>query len=63
MIYVTDAFGYLGSVCIMLYKNFGEADLDWLSIFVHFSYATSVICTACFIGSAMFFARRSRQEA
>ena len=28
MIYVTDAFGYVGSVSVMLYKNFGEAKLD-----------------------------------
>ncbi len=61
MIYVTDAFGYVGSVGIMLYKNFGEANLDWLSFFVRFSYATSVICTVCFVASGIYFWRRSAQ--
>lgn len=58
MIYVTDAFGYLGSVGIMLYKNFGAADLDWLSFFIKFSYATSILCTVCFLASAAYFKRR-----
>jgi len=61
MIYVTDAFGYVGSVGIMLYKNFGEANLDWLSFFVRFSYATSLICTVCFVASGIYFSRRSAQ--
>lgn len=59
MIYVTDAFGYLGSVVIMLYKNFGAGEVQWLSFFVSFSYATSVLCTACFVASAVYFHRRS----
>lgn len=63
MIYVTDAFGYLGSVSIMLYKNFGEANLDWLSFFVRFSYATSVICTVCFVASGVYFARHAKGAA
>tara|TARA_Y100000780_G_scaffold232544_1_gene265570 strand:+ start:66908 stop:68227 length:1320 start_codon:yes stop_codon:yes gene_type:complete len=55
MIYVTDAFGYLGSVGLMLYKNFGQANLSWLEFFQAFSYATSIICSICFVMSLMYF--------
>ena len=60
MIYVTDASGYLGSVALLLYKNFGQADLSWLESFVNISYATSVVCTVCFLGSLVYFARITR---
>lgn len=60
MIYVTDAFGYAGSVGVLLYKNFGQADLSWLAFFRGFSYVVSIACTAAFVVSAWYFARRSR---
>jgi hypothetical protein len=59
MIYVTDAFGYLGSVALLLYKNFGHPSLSWLDFFVGFSYATCVICSTCFLYSLYYFSRRS----
>jgi hypothetical protein len=57
LIYVADAFGYLGSVGLLLYKNFGQADLSWLSFFTSFSYVTAVACTILFVASAAWFAR------
>ena len=59
MIYVTDAFGYLGSVGLLLYKNFGHASLSWLDFFVGFSYATAIICSVCFLFSLYYFLRRT----
>ncbi len=58
MIYVTDAFGYAGQIAVLLYKNFGEADLSWVSFFTGFSYVTAIVCTASFAVSAWYFARR-----
>jgi hypothetical protein len=55
MIYVTDAFGYLGSVTLLLYKNFGEPDLSWLDFFRGFSYVTAVLCSAAFAFSMVYF--------
>jgi hypothetical protein len=60
MIYVTDAFGYAGSVGLMLYKNFGNTAVDWLSFFRGFSYVTALVCTAAFAASAWYFARKTR---
>lgn len=56
LMYVTDAFGYLGSVGVLLFKNFGRAELSWLDFFVQFSYMTAGFCTVCFGLSLVFFA-------
>lgn len=60
MIYVTDAFGYLGSVVLMLYKNFGQQSLSWLDFFVGFSWATFGVCSAFFLGSMLYFGWKTR---
>jgi Family of unknown function (DUF5690) len=58
MIYVTDAFGYAGSIVVLLYKLLGQAELSWLAFFRGFSYVTAAVCTAAFLGSTWYFARR-----
>lgn len=66
MIYVTDSFGYLGSVALMLYKNFGQPNLPWLKFFYSFSYITSALCSACFVVSLVYFyhiARKAQETA
>lgn len=60
LIYVADAFGYLGSVALLLYKSFGQARLSWIEFFLGFSYATAVICGALFALGAVYFAARTR---
>ena len=60
LIYFTDAFGYLGSVLLLLYKNFGHPHLSWLGFFTAFSHATAWLGVVLFAGSALYFARRSR---
>lgn len=58
MIYVTDAFGYAGSIGVLLYKLLGQAELSWLAFFRAFSYVTAIVCTAAFGLSAWYFSRR-----
>lgn len=59
MIYVTDAFGYLGSVVVLLYKSFGEPQQSGLDFFITFSYATAIFCSICFALSLAYFGRRA----
>jgi len=33
LIYMADAIGYLGSVLVLLWRNFGRADLNWVGFF------------------------------
>ncbi|HWB78003.1 MAG TPA: DUF5690 family protein [Nannocystaceae bacterium] len=60
MIYVTDAFGYLGSIVVLVVKNFGHAERSWLEFFRGFSYLCGISCSAAFVASAWYFARRTR---
>lgn len=62
LIYVADAFGYLGSVGLLLYKNFGQAELSWLEFFIGFSYATAALCVALFVAAALYLRARTRQK-
>lgn len=61
MIYVTDAFGYVGAIGVNLYKNFGGGGLSWLAFFRGFSYVTAAVCTVAFAASAWYFADKTRR--
>ena len=55
LIYVTDAFGYLGSVILMLIKDLGNPTLSWLEFFTFASYGMSIICTLLYLISLKYF--------
>lgn len=59
LIYVADSFGYLGSVTLLLWRNFGQSSLDWLQFFTDGAYVTSVVGTIATILAAAYFYRRS----
>lgn len=62
MIYVTDAFGYVGSVGILLFKNFGQRELSWLDFLLGFSWVTAAVGFAGFVFSALYFSRVTRRS-
>jgi len=64
LIYVADASGYLGSVALLLWRNFAMIDLDWLNFFVASIYATSLVGAVCTIFAGLYFvAKRSGRTA
>jgi MFS family permease len=58
LIYIADAFGYLSSVGVLLFKNFGYAEISWYSFFVGFCYATALVGGSLTLVSAVYFLRR-----
>jgi hypothetical protein len=60
MIYVTDAFGYVGSIGVLLFKNFGHRELSWLDFLVMFSWVTAGVGALGFSISALYFAGVTR---
>lgn len=60
LIYVADASGYLGSVALLVWRNFAMVDLDWLSFFVNSAYATSVVGAICTLLAGLYFLRRRK---
>lgn len=60
IMYVSDSFGYLGSVCVVLFKEFGFAKLSWLNFFISGGYFISVIGTLLILGSMFYFHLKHR---
>ncbi|WKN29880.1 DUF5690 family protein [Porifericola rhodea] len=58
MIYVADSFGYLGSVGVLFYKNFGHGELSWLRFFISSAYVITLLGTALMILSMLYFRHR-----
>jgi hypothetical protein len=59
LIYVADACGYLGSCALLLWRNFGLVQLNWLQVFTASAYGTSVIGTILMGLSALYFLRKT----
>ena len=59
LIYVADAAGYFGSCALLLWRNFGLTQLNWLQVFSASAYGTSVVGIALVGLSAAFFLRRA----
>lgn len=58
LINLADSFGYVGSVCVLFYKNFGQPDLSWLDFFVSSGYILSVTGSILMAGSLIYFNRK-----
>lgn len=61
LIYLADAFGYLGSVTILLYKNFGKTGLSWIDFFMDFSYLVAGIGIIVTISSTLYLNRKHKK--
>lgn len=59
LIYLADAFGYLGSVLILLYKNFGKGDISYLNFYTYLIYIIAIFCIVLSVSSFVFFKRRN----
>ena len=55
LIYVSDALGYLGSMLVLLYKNFGTTPGKWMDFFVPLSYGIAGLGALCLAGAAGYF--------
>ena len=63
LIYVADSLGYMGSVVVLLWRNFGQSALNWLQFFVRAAYITSIVGAAATLIAALYFYRRSGRTA
>jgi hypothetical protein len=61
IMYVADAFGYLGSVSVLFVKEFSATKPSWVEFFTATGYAISVIGTLLITGSMIYFHRRHKQ--
>lgn len=60
LIYVVDSFGYLGSVLILLYKNFGSAKTSWLNFYINLNYIIVAIVLITSIIAFLAFRKKAK---
>ena len=60
LIYIADASGYVGSCSLLLWRNFGLVQLNWLEVFMAGAYAASVLGLVLVGFSGLFFLRKAR---
>jgi hypothetical protein len=63
LMYVADAFGYLGYVAVMFSRNLWTADGDFLQFFVWLCWLATGLSLVCLLFSWRYFAIRSRETA
>ena len=60
---LADWYGYLGSVGVLLYKNFGQNTISYRTFFMNGAYVLSITYGVLVIGSFIYFRRRFRAVA
>ncbi|MBL7871385.1 MAG: hypothetical protein JNM78_07230 [Cyclobacteriaceae bacterium] len=58
LIYLADSFGYIGSVGLLVFKEFGHAELSWLEFFITCGYVLSVLGSVLISLSLVYFIRK-----
>lgn len=59
-IYICDSIGYLGSVALLLYKEFFMPQIRWSEVLIQFIYIQTIVGLVLLALSVLFFHRRSR---
>lgn len=60
LIYIVDSFGYLGSVLILLYKNFGSAQTSWLTFYISLNYIITISVLILSIIAFLAFRKKAK---
>ncbi len=58
LIYLADSFGYLGSVMILLYKEFFHTRISYLDFFLNLGYAVSFLGLMSFVSTHFYFRKK-----
>jgi MFS family permease len=58
IMYIADAFGYLGSITVLFVKEFSYTSLSWVEFFINGGYILSATGTLLIFGSMLYFHRK-----
>lgn len=56
-----DFVGYLGTLVLLLFKEFYVSHVDWQSFYNHMSVWIGIACSLAFIGSFIYMIRRKNR--
>ncbi len=62
-VYICDSAGYLGSVFLLLYKEFFMKDLSWCNVLIRFSYILTAVSLVILFAVSIFFNRKLGSKA
>jgi hypothetical protein len=62
LMYIADAIGYLGSVLVLLWRNFGFSNWSWLEFYCFLCYAGSAIFGAFMLLSLRYFSNKFQHQ-
>lgn len=62
LVIMADFYGYFGSLCILFYKNFGQAKISYIHFFLHGSLWTGILLILCQCWSLIYFSRKTKKE-
>jgi len=62
LVYVADSFGYLGSLCVLLFKNFSGSKLSYSNFFINAIYIVSVAGIIFMFFSLLYFNRKIKSS-
>lgn len=62
VMYLADAFGYLGSVGVLFYKEFAQPDVSWIDFFITTTAIVSVCGVVLSAISIFYFDRKFRSD-
>lgn len=61
-VYLCDSIGYLGSVLLLLYKEFFMEKMSWSLVLMKFTYLQAAISLVLLAGACVFFYRSAVQK-
>ncbi|WP_461141179.1 DUF5690 family protein [Spirosoma pomorum] len=59
---LADYYGYMGSVAVLLYKNFGQSSISYLAFFINGAYILAALYSGLVITSFLYFRKRYQTE-
>jgi len=62
LIYIADSIGYLGSVGILLWRNFGAGEMSWLRFYTSLCYGGAGLMLVLTAGSYFYFLKKEKHE-
>ncbi|SIQ29507.1 hypothetical protein SAMN05421797_1011322 [Maribacter ulvicola] len=62
LIYIADSFGYLGSMAVLLYKNFGQSNSSWLQFFMGSIYCIAFLGVGISMISMVYFQKKYKTQ-
>ena len=62
LMYIADSFGYLGSICILLFKNFSSNKMSYSYFFISSIYTVSIVGIVFMFFSLLYFNRKIKSS-